>query len=155
MTSIQISTNLPEKIINDLNLHDHKMIPGDIILFEVINGDKDFINYLKNLKDDVLISPHFGHPMKQYLSPQEQLDVFNILNSITKGQFEKLDIMPLGNAFKTYKVYDIIDALQKSNQYANQCIHLRDVQNGQILCDLNIMFGNCAVVYRIHKNVYY
>jgi hypothetical protein len=159
---ILLSKLLPEYFLNYLTtLSNIKIHDGDIPLIELVDSPEAcsaFLNFI-NINDDdntnMLVLPTFGHPLKPYITPLEQVEVFNLLATYTLQENPKTFTpaqFPVHGGFQYYKtnlVKTVIEQIQSPILFMDKCIGLCTISDGNIICDLTITYANTIIVIRI------
>ena len=167
--SISVTTSLPGCFLDSLKQFDDvKVRDGEIPIFELVNsrgGNSAFLDFLGDDNEvDPLMYPSFGSPLNPYVSPVAQIEVFNLL--ATFQPLKSLDMVAnvfpfivaqllLMGGFQYHHAKRAIQSVQAQIQnptrFAAFCPGLCATPNGNVICDLTIMYANAAVVLRIHK----
>lgn len=173
MASINVTTSLPGKIIDDLVKAGAKVRKDcEIHIIELVDSEQASACYNEFLtsqnKDvDPILVPQFGNPMYPYQPPAIQNEVHRLLESfrlLTATHFAPdgppivAFPLPVPPPLLGYQYHHAQIAIQKVQQEIRNpttmpavCPGIVQVQSGQIITDLSIIYANCAVVQRLRK----
>ena len=166
---ISVSTSLPDCVLNALKQFADVIVrDGEIPVIELVEsreGKSVFIKFLHdNSEVDPLLSPAFGNPLNPYVSPIAQVEVFNLLATyqplllpdLAANVFPFIPAqLPVMAGFQYHQskraILAVQEEIQNPTRFANMCPGLCATDNGNVICDLSIIFGNAVIVIRIHK----
>lgn len=173
MASINVTTSLPDKLIDDLVKAGAKVRKDcEIHIIELVDSEEASACYNEFLtsqnKDvDPILVPQFGNPMYPYQPPAIQNEVHRLLESfrpLTAAHFAPggppimAFPLPVPPPLLGYQYQHAQIAIQKVQQEICNpttmpavCPGIVQVQPGQIITDLSIIYSNCAVVQRLRK----
>lgn len=115
---------------------------------------------------DPVIIPLFGHPLANFVPPNVQAEVWNLLAtfapllaaSFVPGAalpaFVNLQVLPVGG-FKYRHAKMAVQAVQDEivslPRFAAACPGLALVPSGSVVCDLVIQYAHCNIIQRLRK----
>jgi hypothetical protein len=157
---ISIYSELPENIITNLKNCENIIFKDSDVpmigLYESESATKMFLEFLQNdNNNDTVLYPTFGHPCNPYITPFTQIEVFNLLQTYKSYNNEfiiaKLPFYGACIQYNSYKsIYSVCLEIQKTSH--NECTFLKNLEFGQIICDINVIFSNIIVVVRLKSN---
>ena len=164
---ISVSASLPDDFLVKLrHFSDVTVREGDIPVIELVDsceGNAAFMEFLGDDRDsDPILFPAFGHPLHPYLSPQAQVEVFDMLATYQPLRTSELDVpfvtatFPIegGFQYQTHRaIQSVQEQIQNPTRFAANCPCLCATTSGSIVCDLSIIYANAVIVLRIHKAV--
>lgn len=115
---------------------------------------------------DPILTPAFGHPLAPYVSPNVQIEVWNILSTYQPLHAQDLAfgappivyipaILPVLGGIQYNHAQITIQAVQQEIEnpvnFLTIVPGLVAVPSGQVICDLTIQYANAQVIRRIRK----
>ncbi|KAJ3021882.1 hypothetical protein HKX48_007562 [Thoreauomyces humboldtii] len=169
MPVISIKTNLPERVIRELRKSGaHARTGCEIHVIEALEKPlwDVYSAFLQTFDEvDPVLGPNFGHPLAPYLLPQAQMEVYQLLTTYQLLSANQLAasaplpqlpplVFPKAGQVQYRQpqiaIQKVIEQIEKPDP-SFDLPNLAAVPSGQVLCDLNITYGNCVVVRRIRK----
>ena len=170
--SILVTASLPDSFLDSLKqFNDVRVRDGEIPIFELVDsryGNSAFLDFPGNESEaGPLLYPTFGNPLNPYVSPLAQIEVFNLLATFQPLKSQDLVAnvfpfivaqFPVMGGFQYHHTMGSIQSVQVQIQIPTRfevsCPGLCATPNGNIICDLSIMYANAAVVIRIHRSAW-
>jgi hypothetical protein len=118
---------------------------GEMAYLEFLAGDNE---------TDTLIIPTFGDPTNQFIGVHAQREVCYLLHKFSSApnpdvtEIPPTFTTPLGNG---YRFYSSLLRVQQDIANPQFCPNLCSVPSGNIICDITIIYANCAVQRRITR----
>ena len=173
MTSFNVTTSLPEKVVDDLINAGAKVRKDcEIHIIELVDSEPASARYNEFLASrdkevDPILVPQFGNQMYPYQAPAIQNEVHRFLDafrpltgahSAPGGPPIATLPLPVPPPLLGYQYQHAQISIQKVQQEICNptampvvCPGIVQVPSGHIIADLSIIYANCAVVQRLRK----
>lgn len=160
-----INTSLPECVIEDLRRSGAVVRDAcSIIIIEALEKSQwDVLsNFLQSKQEvDPILTPNFGPPLVQFVPPNVQVEVYQLLSTYqtlltANAPLPALSplLFPVGGGVQYHHAQIAIQKVMEQIEDTNPAFGLPGlamVLQGQVICDLTITYANCQIVRRIRK----
>ena len=126
-----------------------------------VDGQDVFKSYLRSCNTDPRVYPLFGPPLAPFVPATVQIEVHCVLatfhnlraDQLIAPPFPPLVAHPLGSFyfFHQSSLLHAIEEIIAQRKYSNDLPFLRELPGGQKICDLDILYRNCAVLLPVRK----
>mmetsp|Transcript_1638 Transcript_1638/g.2601 ORF Transcript_1638/g.2601 Transcript_1638/m.2601 type:complete len:172 (+) Transcript_1638:130-645(+) len=167
-----VDANLPDDVLLGLRNCDGVNFRDDcefkiVELVESPEGHQLFFQFLQDDNEvDPVLLPQFGPLAYPYVPVAVQLEVYDILQTFqslkvddflseagTIALIQAPQIVIGGFQYHHGKIasFAVNEEIQQPSRINAAFPGLNSICSGQVICDLNLIFGNCIIVIRIHK----
>ena len=171
MTTILVKTELPSSVIESSRQTGATIREEcEMKVLELVNAEhiEPYTEFLMSSDEDadLLLLPIFGSPLAQYVPPNVQAEVHQLLatfqpllSAALRGAAPPPPLAAFGAAppLGGYQYHHAEIAIQRVMQeienpdLAFALVGLNMVASGNVICDMTIVYSNCVVVRRIRK----
>ncbi|CAM6093133.1 unnamed protein product [Calypogeia fissa] len=164
MTTIYISTVLPKSVIQSLKDNgttvrdpDCKYVVLELLEQQTIDTFTQFLATQEHEDvDDPLLNPHFGNPINPFVSPQMQLEIFQLLacyQPLIAADFvpgaplpaPRPPVVPLGGSFQYRHAVHMVMQQIENTDLVFGLNGLNAVPSANVICEMNIVYANCTI----------